>query len=49
MNVSQSAGGGEADQTGVIFGGSDPSIIDNRIKVMQFAEGNAKQTGIAVI
>jgi hypothetical protein len=32
------------------FGGSDPSIVGNKIKVMQVAEGNAvKQTGVAVV
>jgi hypothetical protein len=43
-------GEGEADQANVHFGGSDPSIVGNKIKVMQVAEGNAvKQTGVAVV
>jgi hypothetical protein len=33
--VSQSAGEGEADQTGVHFRGSDPSIISNKSKVQK--------------
>jgi hypothetical protein len=47
MAVSQWAGDGEVDQTGVSFNGSNPSIVGNKIQGMQFAEGKeVEQTGI---